>query len=203
MTSSFSHMEVILASTSTYRIEQLKNFGLEFRALPPPIDEESLKTRHLSPLQLSRYLACKKAKSISQKHPHDLIIGADQLVNLKGKILGKPHSRGNAIAMLQKMSGKTHKLITSLCLIYKGHKFVETVVAKITLRKLGRDEIISYVYRDSPLDCAGSYKFELSGLSLVKKMSVSDPSSLVGIPLISLTKLLLKTGVPIPFVKQR
>lgn len=192
-------MEILLASTSPYRKEQLKNFGLEFRAIAPKIDEESFKSSKLNPKKLCEFLAEKKAESLVASHPSDLIIGADQLVNLNGKILGKPKSREKAIVMLRQMSGKTHQLITALCICYKGKTYHATVVAKIKMRKLSRSDILQYIYRDNPLDCAGSYKFEMSGLSLVKRMSVSDPSSLTGLPLISLTHLLLKIGEPVPF----
>jgi septum formation protein len=67
------------------------------------------------------------------------------------------------------------------------------------MRKLKRDEILAYIYRDNPLNCAGSYKLEKSGLSLVKSLKVSDPSSLTGLSLMSLMKILLKLDSPIPF----
>lgn len=196
-------MVIILASTSPYRVEQLRNFGLDFLAVPPKVDEDKLKSKKLSPAKLSAYLAYKKSQSLAVDHFEDIVIGADQLVSLSGRILGKPHTREKAIEMLKKMSGKTHQLITSLCVIHKGKVHQKTVIAKITMRKLSRDEIVAYIYRDNPLDCAGSYKLEKSGLSLVKKLSVSDPSSLVGLPLISLMKILLKTREPIPFTSQR
>lgn len=196
-------MEIILASSSPYRILQLEQFGLEFRAIQPKVNEEALKSSRFSPQKLSTFLAFKKAESLSKEFPHDIIIGADQLVNLKGQILGKPGTREKAAEMLRKMSGKTHQLITSICLLHKGRRYEDTVVAKITLRRLTRNEILNYIYRDQPLDCAGSYKFEMSGYSLVKRMSVSDPSSLTGLPLISLMNLLLKIGEPIPFIHKR
>ncbi|MEQ1666090.1 MAG: Maf family protein, partial [Bdellovibrionales bacterium] len=104
-----------------------------------------------------------------------------------------------AIKMLQSMSGKTHLLITSICVIYKTKVYQRTVVARIKMRKLKRDEILEYIYRDNPLNCAGSYKLEKSGLSLVKSLKVSDPSSLTGLSLLSLMKILLKLDIPIPF----
>ena len=196
-------MQIVLASTSPYRAQQLRDFGLEFTAKAPLFDEEGFKATKLSPSHLCRTLAFKKAESLKSTHPNDIIIGADQLVSFKKKVLGKPHTRENAIAMLQKMSGRTHRLITSLCVLHKNKIYSKTIIAKIRLRKLSREEVISYIYRDNPLDCAGSYKFERSGLSLVQSMSVSDPSSLTGLPLISLTRFLRKTGEPIPFINKR
>lgn len=208
-------MQIILASKSPYRIAQLKDFGLKFRALRPTIDEEQLKAyffrnmkrppkrgdvvdMHL-PNRLSRFLAAKKAESLALLHPDHVIIAADQLVNYQGEVMGKPKSPARAEAMLRKMSGKPHELITSLCVISHGRVFRRTVTAKIHLRKLTDEEIKLYVKRDNPVDCAGAYKFEQSGLSLVERMSVTDPSSLIGLPLMALHKILRNLGDDIPF----
>jgi septum formation protein len=208
-------MQIILASKSPYRIAQLKDFGLKFRALRPTIDEEQMKAYffrnmkrplkrgqtidlHL-PHRLSRYLAAKKAESLALKYPDHVIVAADQLVNFNGEVMGKPKSPSKAEAMLRKMSGKPHELITSLCVISHGKVYRRTVTARIHLRKLSDEEIKAYVKRDNPVDCAGSYKFELSGLSLVERMSVTDPSSLIGLPLMALYKILRQLGDEIPF----
>lgn len=208
-------IQIILASKSPYRIAQLKDFGLKFRALRPSIDEEQMKAyffRNMKrppkkidtidpylPNRLSRYLASKKAESLALQYPDHVIIGADQLVNFNGEVMGKPKTPSRAEAMLRKMSGKPHELITSLCVISHGKSFRRTVTAKIHLRKLSDEEIKLYVKRDNPVDCAGSYKFEMSGLSLVERMSVTDPSSLIGLPLISLYKILRSLGERLPF----
>jgi len=193
-------MKLILASTSPYRIEQLKNFGLEFQPYKPKLDEEALKNQIWqntvrSPKKLCEALAKAKALSLREDHTNAWIIGADQLVNLKGQILGKPGTRDKAIDMLKKMSGRTHQLITSVALVTSESVYQETVIAKIKMRKLSRDEILETLYRDSPLDCAGSYKFEKSGFRLIEKLSVTDPSSLIGIPLLSLSRMLRKAKI--------
>ncbi len=196
-------MDIILASQSPYRKMQLQNFGLRFRAMQPNFDEETLKTKIKNPLLLAKTLAAKKAESLQEKYPDAVIIGGDQLVALGTHILGKPGTRQNAIQQLQKMSGRTHQLITALSVCHKGKTYTDVVVAKVKMRRLSRDEIIAYIYRDQPLDSAGSYKFEKSGFSLVEKMTVTDPSSLIGIPLISLMKILTRLKEPIPFVDRR
>ncbi len=207
-------LQIILASKSPYRIAQLKDFGLRFRALRPAVDEEQLKGyffRNLkriskktgedpsAPHRLSRFLAVKKAESLAALHPEHAIIGADQLVFFEGEVLGKPKSPAKAENMLRKMSGKPHELITSVCVIYQGRIFRRTVTTRILMRKLSDDEIKKYVKRDNPVDCAGAYKFELSGLSLVARMNSTDPSSLIGLPLISLHKILKEIGDELPF----
>ena len=199
-------MKIILASTSPYRQQQLKDFGLRFLARAPLVDEEKLKSGRRSPRALSRYLAQKKAESLLATEPHAVIIGADQLVSFQGQVLGKPKTAKNARAMLTKMQGRSHQLHTSLCVLFAGRSFLATVTANITLRKLTKREIVDYVERDQPLDCAGSYKFERSGLSLVQKLRVSDPSSLTGLSMLEVMRLLLKissqSGEPIPFHKK-
>lgn len=208
-------IQIILASKSPYRIAQLKDFGLKFRAVRPSIDEEQLKAYffrnmkrpasksdlvdpHL-PHRLSRFLASKKAESLAPQYPDHVIVGADQLVSFSGEVMGKPKTPSRAETMLKKMSGKPHELITSLCVISHGKSYRRTVTAKIYLRKLADEEIKLYVKRDNPVDCAGAYKFEMSGLSLVERMSVTDPSSLIGLPLIALHKILRTLGDDLPF----
>ena len=135
-------------------------------------------------------------KKIQQKYPNDIIIGCDQLVALGSEILGKPGSKEKARRQLKKMSGKTHKLISAITLLNKDKVLQDCVVAKIKMRKLSPNEISIYVDRDQPLDCAGSYRFESGAYSLIQKMSVSDPSSLIGTPMISLNQLLRKIISP-------
>lgn len=192
-------MNVILASQSPYRQKQLTDFGLEFRAESPLIDEERLKQKRMNPARLARFLAEAKAKSLTARHPDAAIIGADQMVVLKKKILGKPGTRQKAIEQLQKLSGQTHSLVTAVAVARGNKVYSDVVVAKIKMRRLTRDEILASIYRDSPLDCAGSYKLEKSGLSLVEKISVSDPSALMGLPLVALHRLLRKFKEPLPF----
>ena len=192
-------MQLILASQSPYRKKQMEDFGLSFKAVKPKFEEDSLKKLKISPEKLASRLAYEKAKSISQEKPEAWVVGSDQLVALGSQILGKPGSRQKAINQLCEMSGRSHRLITAVSLVGpKGKKYHEVVVAKIKMRKLSRQEIISYVYRDKPYDCAGSYRFESAGYSLVEKITVSDPSSLIGLPMIALGKLLRKTREPIP-----
>ena len=130
-------MNIILASTSPYRQKQLRDFGLKFKVCKPLFDEESFKGKNkLSARNLSRKLSYLKALSVAQIQPNSIVIGGDQLVHFKNKILGKPHSKKNATQMLKMLSGQTHELITSLCVIYNRNTIIKTVTAKITLKKL-------------------------------------------------------------------
>lgn len=192
-------MQLILASQSPYRKKQMDDYGLNFKAITPLFDEDSFKKLKLSPEKLASRLAYEKAKSLREKYPNAWIIGSDQLVALGSKILGKPGTRQKAISQLTAMSGRSHRLITAVTLAGPKDKiYHEVIVAKVKMRKLSRQEILTYVYRDKPYDCAGSYRFESAGYSLVEKISVSDPSSLMGLPMIALGHLLRKTKEAIP-----
>ena len=192
-------MQIILASTSPYRKAQLKALGLRFRAVRPEFDEKKFSSLNpkLSPKLLCRKLAEQKALSLQSKYPDAVIIGADQLVSFKGKILGKPGSLSRAEKQLASMSGQTHELITSVSVVAPTLRQTHVVVAKVQMRKLSKNEIRNYVRRDKPTDCAGSYKFERAGLSLMDKVVVNDPSALIGLPLIKLCKSLKILGLKI------
>lgn len=192
-------MQVILASQSPYRKEQLKAYGLIFESRKPEVDEEEFKSKSISPRKLAVLLSEEKALSLSGKFNEAVIIGSDQLVSLKGQVLGKPGTKQKAISQLSTMSGRTHELITAVTVYFRGKTYSDFDVAKIKMRKLNRDDIISYVYRDDPLDCAGSYRFEKSGYSLVESIKLEDPSSLMGLPLIKLGKILRGLKEPLKF----
>jgi septum formation protein len=197
-------VNIILASESPYRRQQLTDFGLLFSTAKPAVDEDQLKVsalkkKSMTPVRLAQMLAEAKAYSLAEQNPEAAIIGADQLIALKKQIFGKPGNREAAIQQLQKLNGKTHLLITAVAVAAKNKVRSQVVVAKIKMRKLSRDEILASIYRDNPIDCAGSYKLERSGLSLVEKITVSDPSALVGLPLVAMHRLLRSFKEPLPF----
>lgn len=199
-------MKIILASTSPYRQKQLREFGLQFTAVRPKADEEALKKelssnpfRVHSPRAISRALSLEKALSLVADYPHAAILGADQLLDFDGEILGKPGNAANNIQMLGRLQGRTHKLITSMALVTAERRAINTVTAYIRMKTLSRKDISAYVQRDKAIDCAGGYRFERSGFSLIESMKVSDPSSLMGLSLIELPKLFLKLHLPIKF----
>lgn len=187
---------IILASQSPYRKKQLKDFGFKFKTVASNIDENKLKKIIRNPQKLALALSLQKAQKVQERFPNDIIIGCDQLVALGSEILGKPGTKEKARRQLKKMSGKTHKLISAITILNKNKVTQDCVVAKIKMRKLSANEISIYVDRDEPLDCAGSYRFESGAYSLIQKMSVSDPSSLIGTPMISLNNSLRKIIYP-------
>src|SRR3954469_13708455 len=152
--------ELILASTSRYRREQLERLGVPFRAIAPACDEEALKRPELAPRALAESLAEAKALSLAQAHPAAAIIGGDQVATIDGLILGKPGTEAAAIEQLARLAGRTHALITAIVVRHPGGVIAHTDVTRLTMRPLDRAQLARYVGGDRPLDCAGAYKLE-------------------------------------------
>lgn len=191
-------MQLILASTSSYRAAQLKRLGLEFETCDPEVDEDLFKSAGFTPAALAEILALEKAKAVSAKFPAAIVIGGDQLVSFQNRVLGKPGSEQAAIEQLESMQGQTHTLITAIAVL--APEMMETHIdqTQLTMRTLDREAIQRYVEFDRPLDCAGAYKLESQGITLFDEIQSSDHSAITGIPLIALTTLLLKAGISIP-----
>lgn len=191
-------MQLILASTSPYRAEQLQRLGLKFEQRDPQIDESILKAAGFSPENLAEILALEKAKQVFQQNPEAIVIGGDQLVSFEGTTLGKPGTQERALEQLLSMQGKTHTLITAIAVL--GPDFIETHInqTKLKMRQLDKGAIERYLQFDQPFNCAGSYKLESRGITLFEEIQSTDHSAITGIPLIALTSLLIKAGIEIP-----
>ncbi len=180
---------LVLASQSPYRRLQLENFGLKFTAAKPALNEDQLKVVGPHDLtELTRFLALKKAESLAAQFPGALILGSDQLVDLGGERLDKPGTPEKAFAQLKRMGGHEHRLITSLAMCLNGESKLFTDVTTIRLKTLSDDMIKAYLAVDRPFDCAGSYKIEKAGLSLVQSINSGDPSAIQGLPMLSLMR---------------
>ncbi len=188
---------LVLASSSPYRHALFAKLQLPFTSFVPDIDESIRKDE--SPSALVQRLAKEKAKIGRLLFSDSLIIGSDQICVIDKKIIGKPHTKENAIKQLTMASGKEIIFYTGLALLN-----TKTQVCQIALdsfhvhfRNLTQNEIENYIEKDMPLDCAGSFKSEGLGISLFNKLEGKDPNSLVGLPLITLCKMLRKEGVNI------
>ena len=190
--------DLILASTSPYRRELLARLGLPFRAIAPRIDEESLKDSAVAPQDLAERLAEAKAVSLSAVEPNATILGSDQVAACDGKILGKPGTAAAATAQLEFLAGRSHRLITAICIWHRGRLLRHTDVTTMTMRRLTAAEIARYVSADQPFDCAGSYKLESRGVTLFSEIRSDDHTAIIGLPLIALTTLLRSLGCQIP-----
>lgn len=187
--------QIILASSSIYRKQLLSRLTTRFDCISPVINE-SPKVGETAQ-QLAERLAVEKATKVSEQKPDFWVIGSDQTADFEGNLIGKPGSVENAEAQLRDFSGKEVNFYTSVCLINvdKGFSRSETVETEVRFRTLDNTEIVSYVALDNPLDCAGSFKCESLGISLFDSIESTDPTALIGLPLISLARFMREAGI--------
>ena len=191
--------ELVLASTSVYRRELVARLGVSCRAVAPSCDEEALKDPRLAPAELALHLAREKARSVAGAWPEAHVLGSDQLVEVEGQILGKPGTAERALEQLLRLSGRAHRLITAYALLCPGGAVVEHVdVHVLHMRALTRDALQRYVHADQPFDCAGSYKIEARGITLVERIEGADFTAIMGLPLVALTSALRAQGFTLP-----
>ena len=191
-------INLILASTSPYRKSLLQRLDIPFSCRSPEIDESALPDE--SPEQQVLRLAHAKAARVGEQEPDALIIGSDQLAVLNDRILGKPGNQDNARRQLQEMSGRSVQFLTAVCLLNtaSGKKQLSCVQDSVYFRPLSAQQIERYLDREQPYQCAGSFKSEALGITLIKKIASSDPTALIGLPLITLTGMLQNEGYNIP-----
>ena len=188
--------KLILASSSRYRRELLDRLGLEYDAESPDIDESSRPCE--TPKDTALRLSEMKARAIWEKHPGSVVIGSDQVADLNGTKLGKPHTRERAIEQLTAMQGNVVVFFTALCVIdAEGRAEKLLSPTTIRMRSLKRETIEAYVDREEPFDCAGAAKIEKLGIALMASVESDDPTSLIGLPLMKLTTLLANAGVEV------
>ena len=186
---------LILASTSRYRKELLSRLGLPFEAVSPDVDEVA----HASepPRDLALRLAIAKAQAVAGNRATGLVIGSVQVASCNGTILGKPGTHEKAVAQLRLMRGRTTCFDTALALVNAatGRVQSEVVTVMVVLHPLTDAQIEGYLRLEQPYDCAGSAKSEGLGIALMEKLSGDDPTTLVGLPLIALARMLREEGV--------
>ncbi len=191
-------MKIILASTSPYRKKLLQQLNLTFQVVAPTVDEDVLKKNApVSLTDLPLFLAQKKAECIALQFPQDLVIGCDQMGLFQGQALNKAGTKDKAISQLQMLQGQTHQLLTSIAVISQGQMETYTDVTELTMKTLTDAQIRNYVDLENPIDCSGSYKIESLGVSLFEKVKTQDPSAIVGLPLMALTKILERFSVSV------
>ena len=184
---------VILASQSPRRIELLKTIIKNFRVIPSKIDE--LCDINLSPEENAILLGRKKATWIAKHHPHNLVIGADTMVVLENKIIGKPADAQNARQILRQLSGQEHKVITGVTVAH-SKIFSAVSISNVRIKALTPNEINSYVESGEPLDKAGAYAIQGEGSFLIESYRGSY-SNIIGLPMGLLKDLLRKLNFSI------
>ncbi|MBI3777090.1 MAG: septum formation inhibitor Maf [Gammaproteobacteria bacterium] len=186
---------LVLASTSPYRKELLQRLGLQFQTAAPNVDETRLSDE--TPEQLVRRLAEEKARAVVKQFPDALIIGSDQVAVIGEEILTKPGTHENAVIQLQHCSGQSVTFLTGLCLFNArtGKAQIEAVPFRVHFRPLNSAQIENYLRREQPYNCAGSFKSEGLGIALFDRLEGDDPATLIGLPLIRLTRMLEQEGI--------
>ena len=188
---------VTLASTSPFRKELLQRLGIPFVTAAPDVDESPLANETAVALVLR--LSESKARAIAASHP-GLIIGSDQVATTGNNILGKPGSHERALEQLRGLSGQRVTFQTGLCLLNTAtnEAVVDAIPFIVKFRQLGDEQIERYLQQDQPYHCAGSFKSEGLGIALFEYMEGSDPTALIGLPLIRLTSMLSQAGIVLP-----
>lgn len=190
--------KLILASGSVYRARLLERLQIPFELRPPDIDESTQPGE--TAYRLAERLAIHKAKAIQSVPGDPVIIGSDQVAACDNRLLGKPGTMERAIEQLRFCSGKHMVFFTGVALWRPAHDDLRSTVVSIevNLRRLSTAEIESYVAKDQPLDCAGSFRWESLGISLFHAIRGDDPTALEGLPLITLCELLRQQGYALP-----
>jgi len=182
-------MKIILASKSGVRKNILQNNKINCDVIPANIDEDQVKEAMLNenatPKLVSKNLAELKANKISTKRPEELVLGADSVIDLEGKLISKPKTREEAIEILQKLNGKKHQLISSVCISKNGSMIWNyTDSSNLTMKQLNLDEIKSYLkkIKDNELYAYGVYQIEADGRSLFSEIK-GDEDTIMGLPI--------------------
>jgi septum formation protein len=189
-------MRLVLASTSPYRRDLLARLRLPFETLRPEVDETPLVGE--TPRALVERLALAKARAVAAQRPDAWVVGSDQAAELDGVPLGKPEARDAAIAQLGAMSGRAIAFRTAVAVVRGDQVFVALDTTRVRFRTLSAGEISRYVDAEQPFDCAGSFKSEGLGITLFAAIESSDPTALVGLPLIATAGLLRQAGFALP-----
>ncbi len=181
-------MKIILASKSKVRKKILDQNGIKCEVVPANIDEELIKDSLLkekaSPEIISKNLAELKANKVSEKRHNHLVLGADSVIDLKGELISKPKNRDEAFAILKKLNGQKHQLISSVCISKNGAMIWNfTDASALIMKQLNSNEIKSYLtkIKDKELYAYGVYQIEADGRSLFSKIE-GDEDTIMGLP---------------------
>ena len=190
-------MSIILASNSPRRRELLAQIGIrDFQILSPDVDEAV--EPGLSPARMVEALSLRKAQAAAGRAgADDLIIAADTVVALDGRVLGKPRDQEEAFAMLSALSGREHRVYTGVTVLGGGQAATEHEETAVAFRALSPEEIRDYIATGEPMDKAGAYGIQGVGALLVQGIR-GDYCNVVGLPLFRLGRMLSGFGVKLP-----
>ncbi|TKS60823.1 MAG: hypothetical protein EWM72_01129 [Nitrospira sp.] len=190
-------MQLVLASTSARRSELLALLGLSFDVCSPTFEEQPIVG--LSPLgQVTRF-ALEKARSVAQARPHDLVLGSDTVIELDGRLLGKPLDLRDARATLTRLAGRAHHVhsAVALCSLVRGIESVEAATATVHMKTDVNQALERYLATHESLGKAGAYSIQGLGGDLIERID-GDYTTVVGLPVKVAARLLLSAGYPVP-----
>jgi septum formation protein len=184
--------ELVLGSTSSARRALMDGLGLPYRAVAPGVDEVVPDGTPVS--QAVAVLAERKARAVFSQHPRALVIGADQLVSLDGRALGKPEDAAAASRQLFALRGRTHDIYTAVCVVGPGFLALEVDVAHLTIAPLTDEEVAGYVATGEWQGCAGGYRVEGRGQALFTRID-GDRTAIQGLPMQRVVRGLRDAGL--------
>jgi septum formation protein len=190
------HKEIILASASPRRQDLLDALGIKYKSVPAELDE------HFFPGELPRKaaerVAREKAEAVARNFEHGLILAADTIVVCDGKVLGKPQDEDDAFLMLSHLSGKSHEVITAVCIkdIDQAESEVESEVTRVYFRSLSPMEIRTYISSGEAMDKAGAYGIQGLGSVFVERID-GCYFNVVGLPISRVYGMLARRGTNI------
>lgn len=183
---------IVLASASPRRQELLRNAGISFTVQPADIDEALLAGE--SPRDCAERLAREKALAVFQSRPQDFVLGADTIVVVDDLILGKPRDADDAMRMLRLLSGRTHEVITGVCLVGPAGSTTVSETTLVTMCQIPHDEIQAYAATGEPMDKAGAYAIQGLASRWIPRIE-GDYSNVVGLPVALVYTMLRERGV--------
>jgi septum formation protein len=189
-------MRVILASQSPRRRELLTLIGIKHEVLPADIDESLLPGERPAPH--AERLARAKAHAIAEREPGAVVIAADTIVVVDGDVLGKPRDAAEARAMLNRLSGRTHTVLTAIAVARESRTESAVESVDVTFRALSDEEITAYIATGEPMDKAGAYGIQGYGATIVERVT-GDYFSVMGLGLRRLVDLLDRVGAAYSF----
>jgi septum formation protein len=185
---------LVLASTSPARRALLDALGVPYRAEAPGVDEDvPAGTAVEDAVQM---LALRKARAVAARHPDALVLGADQLGDVDGRVLSKPASRDEARAQLGSLLGRPHRLLTAVALVGHGDEQLALDVVTLRFHPVSPDVLERYLDTNEWRGCAGGYRIEGRGQALVEALE-GDRTSVQGLPMLAVVRMLRARGFPL------
>ena len=188
---------LILASTSTYRRELLGRLKVPFECISPGVDEHERPDE--SPVARAERLSIEKARAVARQVSDALVVGSDQVAVLDGLIADKPLSHENALRQLRRASGRSMQLHSGVAVVDSrtGAMSARVETCTVHFRSLSEATIEAYLRAERPYDCAGSARIEALGIALMSRVESTDPSAIIGLPLIALVDMLAQHGLQV------